>query len=167
MTGSYKQCAECGKRALSVATRCPQCGHEFPHSPSPRRDHAPDFRRYLPGLAVLGAAAVVIMLVVAVFGRTRSAPPEDASSAAITRPDTIMATESLPASRGERRFARTWTKVRTGRTVTADIAAVLLPGDTVIVDSLSRGWWRVALEGKVLGYAHRSTLVDKPPPAAR
>ncbi|MEO7986360.1 MAG: hypothetical protein ABI766_07490 [Gemmatimonadales bacterium] len=166
MSGSYKECAECGKRALSVATRCPQCGHEFPHGPPTHTDRAPDFRRYLPGLAVLGAAAVMIMLVVAVFGRTRGAPP-DASTAAITRPDTIMATESMPASSGERRFARTWTKVRTGRTVTADVAAVLLPGDTVIVDSLSRGWWRVALEGKVLGYAHRSTLMDKPPPAAR
>ena len=103
----------------------------------------------------------------AVFGRTRSTPPEDVSSAAVTRLDTTMATESLPASSGERRFARTWTKVRTGRSVTADVAAVLLPGDTVIVDSLSRGWWRVALEGKVLGYVHRSTLVDKPPPPAQ
>lgn len=167
MSGSYKECAECGKRALSVATRCPQCGHEFPHGPPAHTDRASHVGRYLAGLAVVGAAAGMIMLLVAVFGRTRSAPPEDVSSAAITWPDTAVATESLPASSGERRFARTWTKVRTGRTVTADVAAVLLPGDTVIVDSLSRGWWRVALEGKVLGYAHRSTLVDKPPPAAR
>jgi hypothetical protein len=41
---------------------------------------------------------------------------------------------------------------------------VLLPGDTVLADSLSRGWWRVTFEGKVLGYAYRSTLVTDPPP---
>ena len=40
-----------------------------------------------------------------------------------------------------------------------DSSLQLSPGDTVLADSLSRGWYRVALEGEVLGYAHRSTLV--------
>ncbi|MGH2671229.1 MAG: hypothetical protein ACRDH5_19325 [bacterium] len=35
---------------------------------------------------------------------------------------------------------------------------MLLPGDTVLADSLERGWYRVALEGEVLGYVYRSTL---------
>jgi uncharacterized protein YgiM (DUF1202 family) len=63
----------------------------------------------------------------------------------------------------ERRFARTWTNVRTGRSIGADVAAVLLPGDTVLVDSLQRGWWRVTFEGKVVGYVHRSTVQTEPP----
>jgi hypothetical protein len=37
---------------------------------------------------------------------------------------------------------------------------VLLPGDTVVADSLRNGWYRVALEGEVLGYVHRSTLIS-------
>jgi hypothetical protein len=78
--------------------------------------------------------------------------------------DTAVAAASPAASRGERRFARTWTNVRSRRSVGADLVAVLLPGDTVLADSLSRGWWRVTFEGKVMGYAYRSTLVTDPPP---
>jgi hypothetical protein len=47
--------------------------------------------------------------------------------------------------------------------VGGDLVTVLLPGDTVVADSLSRGWWRVTFEGKVIGYAYRSTLVTDPP----
>jgi hypothetical protein len=36
--------------------------------------------------------------------------------------------------------------------------AVLNPGDAVIVDSLVRGWYRVLVDGRALGYVHRSTL---------
>jgi hypothetical protein len=49
--------------------------------------------------------------------------------------------------------------VRKSRSKRADVEAVLLPGDTVLADSLEGGWYRVALEGDVLGYVHRSTLV--------
>jgi hypothetical protein len=42
------------------------------------------------------------------------------------------------------------------------VVAVLLPGDTVLADSLHRGWWRVALEGRVVGYVYERTLVDRP-----
>ena len=78
--------------------------------------------------------------------------------------DTAVAAASTAASPGERRFARTWTNVRSRRSVAGDLVGVLLPGDTVLADSLSRGWWRVTFEGKVLGYAYRSTLVTDPPP---
>jgi uncharacterized protein YgiM (DUF1202 family) len=60
---------------------------------------------------------------------------------------------------GEVLVARTWTNVRKSRNKLADVEAVLLPGDTVLADSLERGWYRVALDGEVLGYVHRSTLV--------
>ena len=45
----------------------------------------------------------------------------------------------------------------------ADLDAVLTPGDTVFADSLERGWYRVALEGEVLGYAYESTLAPTDP----
>jgi hypothetical protein len=35
---------------------------------------------------------------------------------------------------------------------------MLNPGDAVMVDSLVRGWYRVLVDGRVLGYVHRSTL---------
>jgi hypothetical protein len=41
---------------------------------------------------------------------------------------------------------------------------VLLPGDTVLVDSLERGWWRVTFEDSVLGYVHQSIVGTEPPP---
>ena len=63
-----------------------------------------------------------------------------------------------PGGVGELRVARTWTHVRNARRVSSEVQAVLLPGDTVVADSLARGWYRVALEGEVLGYAHQSTL---------
>jgi hypothetical protein len=45
------------------------------------------------------------------------------------------------------------------RSAKADLVAVLLPGDTVLADSLKGGWWRVALDGRVIGYVYAGTLV--------
>jgi hypothetical protein len=79
----------------------------------------------------------------------------DTASAAASpvMPDSAPSTEAVP------RQARTWTKVRGRRSTRSDVVAVLLPGDTVLADSLRGGWWRVALEGRVLGYVHTRTLV--------
>jgi hypothetical protein len=44
--------------------------------------------------------------------------------------------------------------------VKGGLEAVLTPGDTVLADSLSHGWYRVALEGEVMGYASASTLTS-------
>ena len=54
--------------------------------------------------------------------------------------------------------AKTWTNVRQSRSRRGELAAVLSPGDTVFADSLLRDWYRVALEGEVMGYAYRTTL---------
>ena len=48
--------------------------------------------------------------------------------------------------------------MRKSRSPRADVVAKLLPSDTVLADSLERGWYRVAVEGKVLGYVYRLTL---------
>ena len=162
MSGTYLQCSECGKRALSVATRCPQCGHEFPSRPLAPARRPLDLRRYLAVLAVAGVAAALIVLVVAVIGRIRKTPAQHPTPVAAAGPDTTIGAASPTAGPVERRFARTWTNVRTRRSPAGDIAAVLLPGDTVLVDSLLRGWWRITLEGRVLGYAHQSMLETEP-----
>jgi hypothetical protein len=69
--------------------------------------------------------------------------------------------DSMPSPNAVPRIARTWTKVHDKRSVNADLVAVLLPGDTVLVDSLKGRWWRVALEGRVIGYVYAGTLVGR------
>ena len=167
MSGNYIQCSECGKRALRIATRCPQCGHEFvsatPDEPRPLVD--PERHP-----AILAAAATALLaLALGVGWWARRPHVEHGSTTALVRTDTTSvsgsATAAEPAepSPEQRRFARTWTKVHTGRSTGSELAAILLPGDTVVVDSLQRGWWRVALEGQVLGYVLQSTLQTQPP----
>jgi hypothetical protein len=158
MSGSYRECPDCGKRALSIATRCPGCGRELPPRPEARRGPAAGLGRYVPW--VVGVLTVGAVLVTGVVGRV-GRQEESSSVAPTTRVDTTTAAASPAASTpaGELLVARTWTHVRNRRTVTGEVEAVLLPGDTVLADSLGRGWYRVALDGEVLGYAHRSTLV--------
>jgi hypothetical protein len=129
---------------------------------------------------VAGIIAATVLVTAAELVRT-SLPLEEQSSfvmadsssafsevayavAAAAGLDTATA-EALPAaSVGELRVARTWTHVRKSRSKSAGLEAVLMPSDTVLADSLERGWYRVALEGEVLGYAHRSTLTSAEKP---
>ena len=184
MGGSYRQCTECGKRALSIATRCPGCGREL-NAPiaqaAPAVGSSLDLRRFLsPGL-VGGLIAATVFLVAALMARpsrpSEQRPPLVAAgspslsevayttaaaarldTATATRLDTATAAPLLSGSGGELLVARTWTHVRHSRSKGSDVDAVLLPGDTVFADSLERGWYRVALDGEVLGYVHHSTL---------
>jgi hypothetical protein len=108
------------------------------------------------------------------------APLASAPLAATPRLDTLdprlpAAADSLsptaqvsgPDVAGRLLVARTWTHVRNRRSVKGGLEAVLMPGDTVLADSLSRGWYRVALEGEVMGYAYASTLVSGPGDSTR
>ena len=177
MGGSYRQCTECGKRALSIATRCPGCGRELitpVAQAAPAVDSSLDLRRFLSPASVGGIIAAAAFLAAAVMARP-SRPVASSSSivaadststfsdvayttAAAARLDTAR-TPPLPSVHaGEVLVARTWTHVRHSRSKAADVDAVLLPGDTVLADSLDRGWYRIALDGEVLGYVHRSTL---------
>jgi ribosomal protein L37E len=168
MSPAYIACSECGKRALSIATRCPQCGFEFPARPIEQRSWTSELGRFLPLLVTVGVGAATIAVVTVVVRRTASrsegSATAEAHAAAAPEMDTAMAAASPAASRAERRFARTWTNIRSRRSVAGDVVGVLLPGDTVIADSLRRGWWRVTFEGEVMGYAYHSTLVTDPPP---
>ena len=172
MGGSYRQCSECGKRALSIATRCPGCGRELPDPAVPEVGPALDLGRVLPARVLAGLIAATIVVTAGELVRTSLEERSpfvmaDSSSAfsevayavtAAARLDTATAAAVPDASAGELLVARDWTHVRTSRRRSADLEAMLMPGDTVLADSLERGWYRVALEGEVLGYVHRSTL---------
>ena len=162
MRGSYRQCDACGKRALSIAIRCPGCGREFPARVVPKSGGGLELGRFLAPKGVAAVLAVVVVLVSASLGRAGQPTEEKAeveSSMARTGPLDTARVEELPAESGsELHVVRSLTDVRKSRSVRAPLEAVLTAGDTVQADSLERGWFRVALEGKVLGYAHRSTL---------
>jgi hypothetical protein len=169
MGGSYKQCIDCGKRALSIATRCPGCGREFLTLADPKATPTRGLGSLVSPRVAAGVLAVAVVLTMARLGRTSPTPEARSSIVAagsVAAPSEV-AYATAPTAEGELLVARTWTSVRKARSKSADLEAVLLPGDTVLADSLERGWYRVALEGEVLGYAHRSMLrFPGPPPAA-
>ena len=172
MGGSYRQCDACGKRALSIANRCPGCGREFPAREVPKDGGLQLGRFFSPKgvAAVLGVVAILASArvawtdqpleekaeVVSSVARTGS---EAESSMAMAGPVETAKVAALPAeSMGELRVAQSWTEVRKSRSASAPVEAVLMPGDTVLADSLAEGWYRVTLEGEVLGYADPSVL---------
>lgn len=164
MSASYRRCDECGKRALSIATRCPGCGRELPSPAVPDHEGLP--------LGPLRSVAVVLGLVAVVGalggirlegGSAQPAAAEESASAPIASTALLAAAPpaATPATDTSRVLvARTWTHVRSRRSPEAELSAVLTPGDTVLGDSLSRGWYRVALDGEVMGYAYRSGLAE-------
>jgi hypothetical protein len=180
MGQSYKQCTACGARALRIATRCPGCHREFPSSeaavetPVARREPRRPERPRTSGLAA-GVLVLAAILTVTELGQTSGFDVATSSTAAadstvassevayVSTGGTVMPVATAPAQPvpavGELRVARSWTHVRKARSRSADLEAVLTPGDTVFADSLDRGWYRVALDGEVLGYAYVSTLV--------
>ena len=171
MASTDRECPACGKRALSIATRCPRCGHEFPARPV-RWQTSPDTWRLPP----LSALAVILLVAVGLFQlvsrRSLGRDREPLATAAVRTEEPValdtaraaaspVMPDSAPSAGAVPRYARTWTKVHERRSAKADVAAVLLPGDTVLADSLRGGWWRVALEGRVIGYVYARTLVIK------
>jgi ribosomal protein L37E len=191
----YMECPQCGRKALSVATRCPHCGVAFPSQPlrRPAVGHRLDRLRpllALGGVLVLGAALIAV--VVPRLGSKPAAPPPetrpgDTTPAAATPPSAVPRDSSLervapesgapsgppavspapvtaaPTGPFAKRFARTWVNVRSARDRASPAVRVLNPGDAVQVDSLSRGWYRVLIDGGAAGYVHRSNLDSVPP----
>ncbi|HZN96975.1 MAG TPA: hypothetical protein VFB61_04525, partial [Gemmatimonadales bacterium] len=144
MGGSYRKCDACGKRALSIAIRCPGCGREFPARVGPRNDGL-ELGRFLTPKGAAMALAVVAVLASATLGRagqTRDEKAEVRSSMARTGPEVessmvrtapleTATVAALPAESGsDLRVARSWTDVRKSRSVRAPLEAVLTPGDT-------------------------------------
>jgi hypothetical protein len=182
MSASYRHCAECGKRALSIATRCPGCGRELPSPAVP--DHpAFDLGPLRSPPVIVGLLAIAVALggirleqrasTAAGAGEESSFVPPARAAAHAVEPLAVVPLAATPtvrrpaataptAERDTSRVlvARTWTHVRSRRSPKAELSAVLLPGDTVLGDSLSKGWYRVALEGEVMGYAYRAGLAE-------
>ena len=172
------ECSQCGHQALSVATRCPRCGHALPARPLIR--HAASRRDWPSGL-LAGVIVVGAVLVVATLRWPGRKPAAEVPATATTtsRPDSALAlpapgasTTPSPPSRprspagGLTRYARTWVNIRDGRAQATASVGVLTPGEPVLVDSLHGGWYRVLAGGRTLGYVHRSNL-DATPPTAR
>jgi hypothetical protein len=175
MGGSYRQCSECGKRALSIATRCPGCGRELAAPAHAEVGRRVELGRYVsPGLAGLVAVAVIVAAVELGGAADPSDGQAPTSAGALADSSEVayalgatarLDTESVEATTPESRppellVACTWTNVRKARSRRADLEAVLTPGDSVVADSLERDWYRVRFMGEVLGYAHRSTLAS-------
>jgi hypothetical protein len=170
MSGSYRQCVECGKRALSFATRCPGCGVDLP-DPAP---FTPDdssiqlnWSHSIKGIAVvLGIGGAIVGL-----GRgTHSTTPLSAETGDVahgrrgevvveaTAAATVAPATATPAPATVTLVAQSWTNVRGRRSKTSSLEAMLEPGDTVTADSLVAGYYRVAMYGEVLGWAKEANL---------
>ena len=163
-----RHCLSCGKSVLSIATRCPACGADLPPPPT----HRPSSRSGVHPIVLVAAAAMLLVLGLSALALARKAfedkevaaapapaagtpDPLDTASAAAT----TTVPDSTPTAQAVIRVAQTWTKVRSRRSVHADVVGILLPGDTVLADSLKSGWWRVSLDGRVLGYSWDRTLL--------
>ena len=178
---AYIECPKCRQRALSVATRCPHCGHSFPTEFIQHPVSEPQLPKLRPGLVIAGALAAVAVVVVIVQHRagskTVTIPPEaalvDSAPSIPAQPppdtpapvgDTSVATAPLPSvvppplAPQLQRYTTTWVNVRGGRSRAAPAVRVLRPGQAVLVDSLRRGWYRVLVNGRTLGYVHRLNL---------
>lgn len=189
MSGSYRKCVECGKRALKFATRCPGCGIELPSPASFEEIGGVELNGYFSMKIVMGVVAVGGVLVSLERGPAAPAPlsAETAvnTSSAVRRPvpaeqpamvaalpakspavpATAAATVAAPAEASARveLVAKAWTNVHRRRSANTSLEAVLTPGDTVTADSLAGGWYRVALYGDVLGWARKTTLAPTRP----
>ena len=179
ITTTYMECPQCGRKAMSIATRCPHCGVAFPSKPLQRSVPGHRLDRLGPVLAVGGVmilGAVLLALVVPRLGSKAAAPAAVAADSASEgvasdsvvpiQPPVVSAAPVTPTPAGPlaRRFARTWVNVRGGRGRGASVVRVLNPGDAVQVDSLNRGWYRVLIDGHAVGYVHRSNLDPVSPP---
>ena len=111
---------------------------------------------------------------VAAVESAESAPPIDSTPPIDSAPstaDTVTAPAPAPSGPaivgGELRHASTWVNVREARSFTASVVRVLAPGDTIRVDSLMLGWYRVLADGRTLGYVDHNFVSPNPGPAPR
>lgn len=179
MSGSYRACDQCGKRALRFATRCPGCGTDLPNPApfeecgTPQLSWSHSVKGILAVLAIGGVMASIRpgdtgprpLRAETPFVRPAKAAPPAESSRVDTTSIGATTTATVPAGPASQAasvtlVARRWTHVRRRRAAGAPLEAVLTPGDTVTADSLSGGWYRVALYGDVLGYAREATLTQ-------
>ena len=149
--------------------RCPGCGRELPNSAVPDQP-AVDLGRLHSVPVVLGLLTLLVVLAGIRSGKRPPQPADEESSFVGPASNALsvdplaatpgLATAAAARDTGRLLVAQTWTHVRSRRSPEAELSAVLMPGDTVLADSLSQGWYRVALEGEVMGYAYKSGLTE-------
>lgn len=85
----YIECPQCGQKALSVATRCPRCGHNYPQQPIWQQAPRPGLsglRSLLPITGVLVAAVIIVVLIGRLVGTRTATAPSSPNHAVITSP---------------------------------------------------------------------------------
>ena len=80
MSEPYRQCKECGKRALEFATRCPGCGVALPNPVPFEPDAGPDLGRFLSLKVVFAVVATGTLLASFQRGAVRAATPNAETS---------------------------------------------------------------------------------------
>src|SRR2546428_245305 len=68
---TYIECPECGQKALSVATRCPRCGHNYPQRPIWKQASSPKLDRLRPLLPIVAVLVLGVVLVVVIVASLR------------------------------------------------------------------------------------------------
>jgi len=174
MSEPYRKCIACGTRALEFATRCPGCGTALPNPAPFEPDATPELDRFLSVKVVIALVATGTLLASLQHRAARGAPvstetsfvtPVSSERAAMERVLPVATPAAAPGTgaAGISLVAKGWTNVRSRRSVNASLEAILTPGDTVTADSLANGWYRVAMDGDVLGYAKESKLAPALP----
>jgi len=165
-------CRHCNELMTRRAKVCPHCGLKR-HGKGP--------------ILAAGLAAVIVLAVGAWIIRAGStggdsavpivvAPPEQPTVAlpvqtpvdsAVAAPDPgrdSPAQRPTPSVITVSRVAQEWANVRTGRNLSAEIVAILRPGQEVAVADRRGGWWSVYLGDSLVGYVS-SNLLDTVPPS--
>ncbi|NNG15485.1 MAG: SH3 domain-containing protein [Gemmatimonadales bacterium] len=137
-------------------------------TPTPPRDTAPPVNRAQP----LESPPDTTPQVAAEdsVSAVAQAPPLDTTPAieAGAEPPPVGLSDSTPVVEAPRggplqRYARTWVSIREGRSDSAAAVRTLSPGEAVLVDSLSGGWYRVVVDGRTEGYVDGSYLSIEAP----
>jgi hypothetical protein len=114
---------------------------------------------------LLAAAAVALGLVRGHRGATVAGPERPTARDTAVPASTTGAIDAASAARalgqpeaGVPRVVINWANIRQSRARSSPAVGRLEPGDSVLVDSLKRGWYRVLMDGRPVGYVHRTTL---------
>ncbi len=162
------QCPECGREISDQASACPECA--YPIAERRRSGEPPRVRttedsfltrnRGFGDLALYGCLGVIVIFILVGVGLSSlSETPSPSERSDVTRPS---ATRRL-----EQKWAHGTVNVREGRGTNFDALTTLRSGESVQVDSLVGGWFRVFRAGERIGYASASVLHDGPIPASQ
>jgi len=140
---ALKKCKECGHEVAASAATCPNCGVKHPAR---------------TGIST-GAGCLIIVAIVIVGGLLIDT--DSTSAPAVSTPRSAG-----PGSVSGRvtKWAHNAVNVRSGRSTSRSVVTQLRRGESVQVDSLVNGWFRVFRGGQPIGYTAASVLQDGPIP---